>query len=330
MQVLPRAPIRFVPVYQDYLWGGDRIARVFNRTLPPGRCAEAWEISARPEGMSIVAEGPLKGRSLSDLVGEFGTDLLGARVAPDRFPLLIKLIDARETLSVQVHPSNENAHRTGGEPKTEMWYVLDAAPEACVYAGLKEQVSADELRSALNNCTVEDLLVRLPVKPHDAVFVPGGRVHAIGAGCLLLECQQNSNTTYRLYDWGRVGNDGKPRELHIEPALRVINWHEPTPALAVPKREPCKLPNECFEIVRCPFFRVRRFELRAPDRWPADPGSFRALFVADGEVTLSSPSETSTITRGVSALLPAAISDLDVLPGSAGATVIIMDIPPHA
>ncbi len=330
MNTLPAAPIRFTPVYQDYLWGGDRIPQVFNRPLPSGRYAEAWEISSRAEGMSIVAEGPLKGRSLSELVADYGSSLLGARVPSDRFPLLIKLIDARKTLSVQVHPNNENAHRTGGEPKTEMWYVLDAAPGACVYAGLREHVTADDLRAALKHNTVEDLLVRLPVKPHDALFVPGGRVHAIGAGCLLLECQQNSNTTYRLYDWGRVGPDGKPRELHIEPALRVINWHEPTPSLAVPKREPCSPPNSCWEIVRCPFFRMRRVELQAPDRWPADPGSFRALFIADGEVTLATPSVTSTLARGVSALLPAAIPDLDVRPGPAGATVMIMDVPPHA
>lgn len=322
-------PILFEPIYKDYLWGGDRIPRVYNRPLPPGRYAEAWEISARPEGMSIVSEGPQKGRSLAELVDRFGSHLLGTRGAPDRFPLLIKLIDARETLSVQVHPNNENAHRTGGEPKTEMWYVLDAAPGACVYAGLREEVTAESLRAALRDNTVEQLLVRMPVKPHDAIFIPGGHVHAIGAGCLLLECQQNSNTTYRLYDWGRVGPDGKPRELHIEPALQVINWHEPAPTLAVPRAEPCAPPNASWEIVRCPFFRMRRVELRAPDRWPADPGSFRALFLADGKVTLASPTQLTTLSRGMSALLPAAIPDLEVRPAPAGATVMIMDVPPH-
>lgn len=322
------SPLLFYPVYRDYLWGGDRIPREFNRALPPGRYAESWEVSARAEAMSVVSEGPHTGRTLADLVAAYGVELLGTRVGPDRFPLLIKLIDARETLSVQVHPNNENAHRTGGEPKTEMWYVLDAAPDACVYAGLQAGVTPDRLRAALRDNTVEDLLVRLPVKPHDAIFVPGGRVHAIGAGCLLLECQQNSNTTYRLYDWGRVDAEGKSRELHIEPALRVINWNEPPPALATPRALPSSGPNACWEIVRCPFFRVRRYEMKTSETWPADPGSFRVLFVAEGSATLSTASGEVEMARGRTCLVPAACSELALRPGPKGAALMVMDVPP--
>ncbi|HMP76936.1 MAG TPA: class I mannose-6-phosphate isomerase [Kiritimatiellia bacterium] len=320
-------PLFLKPVYQDYLWGGERIPAHFNRSLPPGRYAEAWEVSDRPEGQGVVEDGPLAGRTLRDLVEEYGADLLGRRVAPGRFPLLIKLIDARETLSVQVHPNNENAHRTGGEPKTEMWYVLEAAPDACVYAGFKPGVTPERLRAALADNTVQDLLVRLPVKPHDALFVPGGRVHAIGAGCLLLECQQNSNTTYRLYDWGRVGADGKPRELHVEPAIQVTNWREPPPELAQPRLVARENENEIWDIVSCPFFRMQRLDLRAPHALAANPDSFRVLFVAGGECVLQQPGFTATLARGRTVLVPASCGALDVRPGPDGATIMVMDVP---
>lgn len=323
----PIHPLFLKPIYQDYLWGGSRIPSVFRRPLPPGRYAEAWEVSDRPEGQSLVESGPLAGRTLRDLVASAGAGLLGTRVPPGTFPLLIKLIDARETLSVQVHPNNENAHRTGGEPKTEMWYVLEAEPGACVYAGLRSGTSEASLRAALANNTVEDLMVRLPVRPHDALFVPGGRVHAIGAGCLLLECQQNSNTTYRLYDWGRVGPDGKPRELHVEPALKVINWNEPPPALATPIRRASGPGCERWEITRCPFFRMERWTLRGAAILPSDPGSFRVLFVAEGSVHVACDGFDVDAARGRSMLVPAACPDLELRPGAAGATVMVMDVP---
>ncbi len=321
------APLFFKPVYQDYLWGGSRIPVSFGRTLPPGRYAEAWEIADRTEGQSVVESGPLAGRTLRELAGADGEGLLGVRVPPGRFPLLIKLIDARETLSVQVHPNNANAYRTGGEPKTEMWYVLEAAPDACVYAGLRAGVTEAALRAALADNTVQDLMVRLPVRPHDALFVPGGRVHAIGAGCLILECQQNSNTTYRLYDWGRAGPDGKPRQLHIEPALKVINWDEPPPALAAPIRRQNGEALERWEIARCPFFRMERWTLRGAATLPADRGSFRALFVADGRVGIEMSDFSATVARGRSLLVPAACPDLLLQPVGADATVLVMDVP---
>lgn len=320
-------PFFLKPVYQDYLWGGDRIPARFQRDLPPGRYAEAWEVSARPEGQSLVVDGPWAGEPFGEVVRANGAALLGRRMAAGRFPLLIKLIDARETLSVQVHPNNGNAARTGGEPKTEMWYVLDAEPGACVYAGLQPGVTERDLRAALADNTVERLLVKLPVKAHDAVFVPGGRVHAIGAGCLLLECQQNSNTTYRLYDWGRTGADGKPRELHIEPAMKVINWNEPTPELAQPKRLEVAGANERWEITRCPFFRMQRLDLVTEYTLPARPDAFRVLFVADGTIELQTETYRSIAPVGRTVFVPAACPHLTLGPGAAGATVMVMDVP---
>lgn len=320
-------PLFLKPIYRDYIWGGTRIPRRFNRALPPGCYAEAWEVADRPEGQSVVESGPYAGRTLHELVKECGPTLLGDRAKAELFPLLIKLIDARETLSVQVHPNNENAHRTGGEPKTEMWYVLEAEPGACVYAGLKPGVTPDALRAALASNRVEELLVKLPVRANDAVFMPGGRVHAIGAGCLLLECQQNSNTTYRLYDWGRVGADGRARELHVEPALQVINWNEPPTALAQASRLEVTGRNERWEIVRCPFFRMERLNLHEAYTLTARPESFRVLFVAEGHLVFEQPGFGARAEKGRTLVVPAACADLALKPGPDGAVVIVMDVP---
>jgi mannose-6-phosphate isomerase len=218
-------PLTFNPVYKDYIWGGDRLSRQFHRDGTPTPCAESWEISAHPDGASIVAQGKYAGRSLPDLASEFGVALMGTKTPdPTRFPLLFKLIDARDKLSVQVHPNNANAALTHGEPKTEMWCVLDRVQGSSLYAGLCEGTTPELLRAALADGTADKCLTEMKVNPGDAIFIPGGLVHAIGDGCLIYEVQQNSNTTYRLYDWNRVGADGTPRPLHIEESFKTIEW----------------------------------------------------------------------------------------------------------
>ena len=218
-------PLLFRPVYKDYIWGGDRIPAAYSRGDAPGRCAESWEIAAHPDGDSVVAHGPFAGRTLSALTAEYGAALTGTRAPdPTRFPLLFKLIDAREKLSVQVHPSDATAGLTGGEPKTEMWYVLDRTGGATLYAGLRDGVTPAALRAALADGTAKHCLTEHPATPGQAIFIPGGLVHAIGDGCLIYEVQQNSNTTYRLYDWDRVGADGTPRALHVGQSFKVIDW----------------------------------------------------------------------------------------------------------
>lgn len=323
----PEAPLFFAPTYQDYLWGGQRIPQRFHRPLPPGRYAESWEIADRPEGQSVVESGPHAGQTLHDLVSAWGPDLLGRGVRATRFPLLIKLLDARETLSVQVHPNNDNAPRMGGEPKTEMWYVLDAEPDACVYVGLQPGVTPQRLREAIAAGAVEPLLHRQPVRAGDAVFVPGGRVHAIGAGCLMLECQQNSNTTYRLYDWGRVGPDGRARELHVDAALQVIDWQDALPALLRPTLMESVRANARWELARCPYFRMERLDLRASYILPAHPDSFRILFLMAGEAELQQAGFHAALQPGRTVLIPAACSDLNLSPGRAGAQALLMDVP---
>lgn len=293
-------PWRFRPQYKDYLWGGDRIIRHFHRNEPPGVYAESWEVSTRPEGPSVICNGPCAGTPLAD--------------ALPGFPLLLKLIDARDTLSVQVHPDNASAARFGGEPKTEMWYVLAADPGACVYCGLKPGVDQPVLRAALASGRVGDLLERIPVTAGDAVFVPGGRVHAIGGGCLLFECQQNSNTTYRLYDWDRVGPDGKPRPLHIEESIRVIDWSAAAPPKLKPRRLRAPGRNGRMLVLDTTFFRMERLDLVEAWRTPSRRRAFDVYFVADGTVEIRAPGFRETAAAGTTYLVPEGVREMEMVP----------------
>ena len=211
---------------------------------------ESWEISVHPAGPSMVECGEAQGRSLAD-------------VAPD-FPLLVKVIDAKTRLSVQVHPNEETRKLTGGDPKTEMWAMLE---DGVIYAGLKPGTRPEDIESAVKSGRFEELLVRHEAKKGEAFFIPGGLVHAIGDGALIYEVQQSSDTTFRLYDWNRVGKDGKPRELHVEKSLKAIGYSLPVP---VPSRD-----------VKCPFFDFRQLSLDGEIELPASEG-FTALFAAEG------------------------------------------------
>ena len=197
-------PILLQPVYKEYIWGGDRLIHEFHRRLNPGIYAEAWEIADHPDGRTRIINGPDAGATLAEAIAHRGPELLGAGRADKTFPLLVKLIDARETLSVQVHPNDAAAARFGGEAKSEMWYVLSATPDAHIYSGFKPGVGPAEFEQARAAGTIPSLLQRFPARPGMVFNTPGGRVHAIGAGCLLLEVQQDANTTYRLYDWDRL------------------------------------------------------------------------------------------------------------------------------
>ena len=324
----PLYPLRLKPVYKDYLWGGDRIGRTFQRAVPPGLVAESWEVADRPEGMGVVENGPLAGQTLQQLRQALGADLLGQKgKAFAALPLLIKLIDARQTLSVQVHPDNAGAARHGGEPKTEMWYILAAEPGAFVYAGLQEGVTPGSFARAVHQQSVEGLLHKVPVKPGDAVFIPGGRVHAIGAGCLLLECQQNSNTTYRIYDYGRVGADGKKRELHLAEALKVIHWDDRSPPLAVPVQREQSPPGERWEILASPYFRMEQLRLSGAWNLAPEHATFRVLFVEEGTVSITGPLGVEQAARGTTLLIPAACPDLTLAPKDGQARVLLMGLP---
>lgn len=320
-------PLYFEPVYQSYVWGGDRIPRTYRRPLPDGVYAESWEISARPEGMSVVADGAFKGRTLEEMTAEYGARLLGEKHAGGPFPLLLKILDARERLSLQVHPSNETAERSGGEPKTEMWVVLAVDPGAAVFAGLQPGVDRAAFEQALDEGRIEDVLQRHEVKPGDAVFIPGGTVHAIDAGCLLMEIQQSSNTTYRVHDWGRVGADGKPRETHREQALRVMNFGEQPSPMCVPTPLPPQGGSARWLICACPWFTVERIETKT--RWhPSDSnGDMEIWFVAEGQGAVRWTGGHRAVPPGTSLLLPAEVRGACFAPEPSGATLLRIRLP---
>jgi mannose-6-phosphate isomerase len=244
----------------ERVWGGHRITGELARgPASPALIGESWELVDREDAQSVVALGPLAGRTLHELWRDHRTELLGPGV-PDapRFPLLAKILDARETLSVQVHPPAAIANRLGGEPKTEMWYLLDATPGACVYAGFKKGVGKPEFERALEAGTVESLLHRIPVRKGDSIFIPSGRCHAIGAGCLIVEIQQNSDTTYRVFDWNRVGLDGKPRQLHVAESLASIDFADQEPQLSGKTADGV--------LAACEYFKVTEVEIKEPWR----------------------------------------------------------------
>ena len=316
-------PLRLEPVYKHYIWGGTSIPKRYGRREQPGICAESWEASTREEGQSIVANGALAGQTLTELIATCGSAITGGEPS-SAFPLLIKIIDSRQRLSVQVHPNNETAARFGGEPKTEMWYVLDAEPGAGVYAGLQPGVTPETFRTALAESRVDELLQFLPVTTGDCVFIHGGRVHAIGEGCLLLEVQQNSNTTYRVYDWGRVGHDGKPRELHIEQAMRVIDWSDTASAITPAVLLPHPAPNKHWSLVSCPHFDVERLDIAVAEQLCLDPRFFRIAFVEEGRVDVVYPGGVESLGPGTTCLFPAALADAELVPLDGQARVILI------
>jgi mannose-6-phosphate isomerase len=227
-------PFTFQPVFKERVWGGRELARLYGKKLPPGALiGESWEISDRPGDASVIANGPFAGKDLRWLMENHARELLGDAkpAAGNRFPLLCKILDAREKLSLQVHPPANKAAELGGEPKTEMWFIADAAPDAELFVGLKRGVTSDTFEKKIQSGDVAECFHRVSVRAGDAMFLPSGRVHAIGAGLVIFEIQQNSDTTYRVSDWNRVGLDGKPRELHVPQSLASIDFNDFEPSL---------------------------------------------------------------------------------------------------
>lgn len=261
-------PLLFEPQLRHYVWGGRNLESLYGRHLPPGLTAESWEISGHPEAPTRVSNGALKGQTLPALVRCLGARLVGSRAmaSPDgKFPLLVKLLDAQRDLSVQVHPDDEYAlaHHSGERGKVEAWYVLAAEENARLVYGLQPNADRETMAPALANGDVLDLITYLPVKPGDCVFVPAGTVHAVMAGTVVAEVQQTSDATYRVYDWGRPGNDGMPRQLHIAQALDTIRFGAQGPGIVPQVLLESSPGMRRYGLVECPQFFLERIDLDA-------------------------------------------------------------------
>ena len=314
-------PLLFEPVLKDYIWGGRNLETVFGRKLPADtNIAESWEIAAHKDGQSIVKNGPLAGKTLAETHAILGLDLIGTRnqwaQERDKFPLLIKLLDANRELSVQVHPDDTYALANEGNElgKSEMWYILDAAPDAAVIYGVTEGTTPENFAQAIKDGNLEPRLHYLPVKAGDFVDVPAGTLHAILGGILVAEIQQNSNTTYRVYDWNRMGKDGKPRALHIDKSLDVINFEQ----IALPPCEGDIVADE-HGIVRKQlasnrYFAVEEVTMRedAVFEGNCDGSTFEIWGTVSGHCSVDTNDDSLSLNQVTFCLLPAALGAFKV------------------
>jgi mannose-6-phosphate isomerase len=272
-------PITFRPIYQERVWGGRELERVYGRILPAPEVpiGESWEIVDRDGEQSIVDQGPFSGLSLHELWVNHRAEIFGEGFLDHpRFPILIKVLDARDDLSIQVHPPLHLAAALGGEPKTEMWFIAACVPGAKLYVGLKEGVSRADFEEAIGNGGVADCVHALMPQPGDSIFIASGRLHAIGAGFLIHEIQQNSDTTYRVFDWNRLGLDGKARELHVRESLASIDFDDFEPSMDTPMGD---------QLAACEFFKTERKILVDGSQIPPSvPDQFSILSVVDGRL----------------------------------------------
>ena len=309
-------PLKFEPIFKTIVWGGEKIAPYKGVKTEQKHIGESWELSGVKGNESIVSEGPLKGRSIASLVKEYKEKLVGRHVyenTGDEFPLLIKFIDALTDLSIQVHPNDELAaeRHNGSKGKTEMWYVVAAEPGAHLYAGLKEKLTPEEYASKVADGSITDALARHDVHPGDVFFLPAGRIHAICGGCFIAEIQQTSDITYRIYDYGRLGLDGKPRELHTELAKDAIDYK------VYPSYRSDYTPeeNEEVQVVSCPYFTTSIWDLTLPcakDLSGID--SFMVVMCLEGEGSLEVDGESVPVRQGETVLIPASADDLCFVP----------------
>lgn len=292
-----KQPIKLLPAFKDYLWGGTRLKTEFNKKSELEKVAESWELSTHKDGESIVASGEYKGKKLSEYIAENPYDVLGERArAFDFFPVLIKFIDAKDNLSVQVHPDDEFARKYNGEyGKTEMWYVLECDEGAQLYYGFKEKISKEEFRKRIENNTLTEVLNSVKVKKGDVYFIEAGTVHAIGKGIVICEIQQNSNTTFRVYDYNRKDANGNTRQLHIEQAIEVA------------KTEPAKPYKSDREnvLASCKYFTVEKADVDGTKNFEISDNCFKSVIAVEGSGILKLNGFETTFGKGDSIFIPA-------------------------
>jgi len=301
-------PFTFQPIFKERVWGGRNLDQLYQKPLPADKLiGESWEMADRPGDASVIANGPLAGHTLRWLMEHHRQAVLGTGAAPTGpFPLLVKILDAQETLSVQVHPPAAIAAALGGEPKTEVWLITDAKPDAVLYVGLKSGITHEDFEERIANGTVAEALHCVPVKTGDTMFLPSGRLHAIGAGNVLFEIQQNSDTTYRVFDWNRVGLDGKPRELHVQQSLASINFDDFEPVLIPNKYSR----NEVFSVkylLDDPLFRIDACQVKRGKRFYLSSESVQIVGIVRGKLNVSHEGSILVLKPGDFCLLPACL-----------------------
>ena len=300
-------PMRLRPAFKDNLWGGERLKKDYHKQTDMVPLAESWELSCHKDGSSVIEEGAYAGMPLADYVERF-PEAVGERArAFPAFPILFKLIDAKDNLSVQVHPDDAYAQRVEGEyGKTEMWVVLDCAPGSKLVYGFKRPVSREQFRASIEESALMDLVNEVEVHRGDVFFIRSGTLHAIGKGIVIAEIQQNSNTTYRVYDYDRRGADGKPRALHIEKALDVTNLepYRPEDAAGPARREEGAVVET---LADCRYFHTERIALSGEAKRAVGNGSFEGLFCAEGETSLRAGTAELLLRKGDTAFLPAGL-----------------------
>jgi mannose-6-phosphate isomerase len=276
-------PISFQPIYMTRVWGGRTLESSYQRNLPDEQpYGESWELSDREHEQSVVLSGIHEGRTLNELWTKNREEIFGSNLEGDRFPLLIKILDARDDLSIQVHPPAEIAPSLGGDPKTEMWYIADRDPEAKLYIGFKNGVSRDQFADSLEDGSVEDKVHAVQPEIGESIFIPSGRLHAIGAGFLIYEIQQNSDTTYRVFDWNRVGLDGTPRDLHVEESMKSIDFDDFEPTMDEPQGD---------NLAQCEYFQVDQKDLEKGTSFSNGNERFAVITVVSGLIISSEGSQ---------------------------------------
>ncbi len=289
---------KLTPSCKDYIWGGNKLKTDFGKKFDGNPLAETWELSCHPDGPSYVTEDG-KELTLREYIDKHGKQVLGKNCEKfEDFPVLIKFIDAKGNLSVQVHPSDDYALKNEGQyGKTEMWYVVDCEEGACLYFGFKQDITTEEFEERIKNNTLLEVLNKVPVKKGDVFFIESGTLHAIGEGIIIAEIQQNSNLTYRVYDYGRIGKDGKPRELHIEKAVKVT------------KCEKVKYKSFAPDLGKCKYFKVDKIYLDGQYSKTltgnVDDSSFLHILVLDGKATVTNGGNTVSVQKGDSLFIPA-------------------------
>lgn len=298
----------------ERIWGGHRLASLFGKRTPPtATIGESWEIVDRPEAQSVVRNGAFRDRTLHELWCRDRKAIFGDLADSPRFPLLIKLLDAHDQLSLQVHPPEKMAAKLGGEPKTEFWYVASAIPGGKLHVGLRRVVAPDEFERAVRAGAVANLVHTIDVKTGDSIFLPAGRFHGIGGGNVLVEIQQNSDTTYRVFDWNRSDDSGKPRQLHIDQALVSIDFNDVAPALIEPEGE---------VLLRDKLFEIQKWNLAGP-RVVVPSGQFAIICCLTGAVRCVDVD----LRPGEFALVPATLQDRTIQPREDGTTLLRVTIP---